>query len=114
MKAKQPDNKSESEIVLAAIKTLFRSRMEEELTKDVIKIARTIFQGENFEDIESNDSKLTPEIVTKTLKTFGIEYEIDITPKLMELDSIFNIEKSCILIGEAASGKTNLLELLCK
>ena len=32
----------------------------------------------------------------------------------MELDSIFNTEKSCILIGEAASGKTKLLELLCK
>ena len=102
----------ERKIILTAIKKLFESRLTniEDIEK-IGKIILTIYIEE--EEVETKTSEITPEILKKALERLEIQYKEDVLPKLIELDNAFRTYSSCIIIGNAASGKTKLLELLC-
>eukprot|EP01022_Parablepharisma_sp_SALTPOND_P018182 TRINITY_DN2960_c0_g1_i1.p1 TRINITY_DN2960_c0_g1~~TRINITY_DN2960_c0_g1_i1.p1 ORF type:complete len:2343 (+),score=376.94 TRINITY_DN2960_c0_g1_i1:1637-8665(+) len=112
LKFAQPDAKFESQVILLAIKTVFRSRLSESDASDIEKIARIVFQEAEIKSLSASTPEISVEIIQEATKTLSMEYDGDIAPKIWELHNVFNRRSGCVLVGSPVCGKTKLLELL--
>ena len=108
------EGQDENKVMVLAIKKLFSTKLIENQLANIEKLARTIFSNEEIPGISLMKSKLTEKIIKEGMESLSMEYDIDATQKIFELDSAISNNFGCILIGESASGKTSLLRLYCK
>ena len=112
LKSEQPDSKVESRLVLAAIKSLFGSRLAEPALTTIEKIARMVFSEGETKEITPKTAEIPVLVLQQACKNLALSFDTDITPKLNELHNAFAKHVGCVLVGEAVCGKTKLLELL--
>ncbi len=112
-KSEKPDPSLESLIVLNAIHNVFASKLSEEAFLIYEKLEKVIFRGTELRALLAN-KVITREIVEAAAKERHLHYDIDMTPKIIELYEGFLRRTAIILLGDTASGKTKLMHLMAK
>ncbi len=108
----QPDSKSESRLILSAIKSLYKSRLAEPALVTIEKVARMVFAEGEIDEVLLKKTDIPLAIIQEASKNMMLSFDTDIAPKLNELNAAFAKRTACVLVGDATCGKTKTLELL--
>ena len=111
LKRKLMETHKESQILFMAIQTLFKSRLNEQALTNIEKIAQIVFEETDIKNKAQESPAFSNEIIEKAQNNLKIQYETDIAQKLIELKSAFAKSFAVVIVGEAACGKSTLIDL---
>ena len=111
LKRKFLETIKESQILYMAIQALFRTRLNEQALAKIEKISQIVYEEIEIKNKAKDSPAFANEIIEKARNNLGIQYEVDIANKLIELNAAFAKSFAVVIVGEAACGKSVLIDL---